>query len=1461
MTVVAGPTHGTLTPSSNGSFSYAPTASYVGPDSFTYTASDGLGGVSAATTVSITVKATNTAPVAVNDSYTTTHGHILTVAAWNGVLANDTDADGDPLSVTLVTAPTAVTLTLNSDGSFVFDPGTSIIPASLSFVYAVSDGTTTAQATASISVTNAAPVAHDDHYNVLATGATTISANDGVLANDTDADDTPTATLVSGPAHGSLTFNSDGSFVFTPDGTFTGSDSFTYDATDGYSTSLATVTLVTNPVAQDDSYTLDHNTDFTPSASWGVLANDQGASGVTLEAVLVTQGQHGTATLNSDGSFVYHPNADYVGTDSFQYEDHAGSDVSNIATVTLKVTDEAPTAPNNAYSVETGQSLVVAAPGLRDQAYDPDDVNFTFVLEAGTQHGTLQFNSNGTFTYDATPGYIGSDTFTYQTFDGTLTSATTGTVTITITPATASPTITSADHTTFTVGEIGFFEVTSSGFPTPTLTYSNGTLPGGVTLTDRGNGTALISATPPTAGTDGTYTFTITASNGVGTAATQSFTLTINPDVITATNDSYQVNAGSQLSVSVANGVLKNDSSAIRAALTVTVSTSPSHGTLTLSSSGALLYTPTATFSGTDVAYYTATDSEATSAPTAITFNVNASGSEQNIAQPHTYAIQTATQLSVSPGSGVLSDAVSGIPGTEMNADLVSGVSHGTLNLNTDGSFTYTSASGFVGTDSFTFCATTTGIGSLTSANETVTIYVVPKVDIVGHQAGTMGNPGAAVSEANEDDPTNLLVLSTNTPSSQALFALTPNLVEVTLKSLNLPAGGTGTVSLVSNDPANVQFFDSTGSLLKTSALTIDLATASGPLAGILNSDVNIFVQVLTPEADLQVSLRYAAPNLTANTTTLLAAAGANDKVDMFAVGIQLDWLNYAYTNIPIVIDGQTAIGIPVNPNVTLGSPGSTVPDASAILGDDLEWARGLRDKSNSQSAWQPDQAAPVAIAAGEKLTAQLHVSILLPTTNPQHVFVQSISLIGVNTSAMSGSMFGNLTGNPITLGNGDDSGVGFVESTNASPVRIDSFNQTFDWQLGSLVLNVTNLVDNTTHDVQMNSGSLTTWTTNRVYTLLNSPQAVTGMDEPWATALELSTNLARGATTDAQAASRMTQGIYDSSWRANAGSVDFIPVTARLIYDPDATAFQNTSLPNGTVTPQIYDLANFIATLGGTFTTQRCQDNANLDAILLRSLGVSANVITITGDPAIITNLTTNLYYRGGNNTPTVDGFNLHEVVTLAQNDVANAPVYDPSVRGVDYAISPDPAVPVFSPGPYYLGQLSLTQYERAVFVTPANPFLNTIVNTFGIAPPSAIWGALQIMSATVTQGTGTDVLVVLKGVGFNSLINRNTILLSDAAPPVYGNNPYFLFMRSNDMQVSVRSLTVVDNQTINLTLTVAAARSRTPLWIVVRKNNAPITRVDGTGVTDFANLGVTVTTDWWFTRPGGAVTRIMLP
>jgi VCBS repeat-containing protein len=174
-----------------------------------------------------------------------------------GVLGNDSDADGDPISVPAasVTGPAHGTLTLSADGSFTYTPAADFHGTD-TFTYQASDGTalsTAATVTITVTPVNDPPAARDDSYRTGQDTPLTVPAP-GVLANDSDPDGDRLIVSnvkggpVTGPAHGTLSLNSDGSFTYTPAAGFTGQDSFTYRASDGILTSnVATVTITVAP--------------------------------------------------------------------------------------------------------------------------------------------------------------------------------------------------------------------------------------------------------------------------------------------------------------------------------------------------------------------------------------------------------------------------------------------------------------------------------------------------------------------------------------------------------------------------------------------------------------------------------------------------------------------------------------------------------------------------------------------------------------------------------------------------------------------------------------------------------------------------------------------------------------------------------------------------------------------------------------------------------------------------------------------------------------------------------------------------------------------------------------------------------------------------------------------------------------------------------------------------------------
>jgi len=281
------------------------------------------------------VVATNNAPVAANDSASTTFETPVTLA----VLANDTDADGDTLSVTAVSGVNGTAI-INANGTITFTPASGF-SGSESFSYTVSDGNGGSDsATVSVSVAaapNTAPVALADSASTAFETPVTLA----VLANDSDADgDTLSVTAVSG-VNGTAIINANGTITFTPASGFSGSESFSYTISDGnggsasanVSIAVAAAPVVSNsaPVAVDDSASTAGS-----AVTIAVLGNDSDPDGDTLQVVSVTPGSKGTVTINSDGTLTYTPAKSFKSSDTFSYTVSDGTlTASANVTVTL----------------------------------------------------------------------------------------------------------------------------------------------------------------------------------------------------------------------------------------------------------------------------------------------------------------------------------------------------------------------------------------------------------------------------------------------------------------------------------------------------------------------------------------------------------------------------------------------------------------------------------------------------------------------------------------------------------------------------------------------------------------------------------------------------------------------------------------------------------------------------------------------------------------------------------------------------------------------------------------------------------------------------------------------------------------------------------------------------------------------------------------------------------------------
>ena len=268
----------------------------------------------------------NTPPVAWDD----TARAAFETAKVIDVLANDTDADGDVLTVTVVTTPANGTATITSDANgndtlVTYTPQSGHSGAD-AFDYTVSDGTDSATASVRVAV-NALPVAVDDAARTAFETAKVID----VLANDTDADDDVlTVTAVTTPTSGTAEITGNNTRVtYTPRSGHSGADTFDYTVSDGTDTDTASVgvTVNTPPVAVDDTA----RTPFGTAVEVAVLTNDTDADDDNLTVTAVTTPADGTATITSDADgndtlVTYTPQSGHSGADTFDYMVSDGTD-------------------------------------------------------------------------------------------------------------------------------------------------------------------------------------------------------------------------------------------------------------------------------------------------------------------------------------------------------------------------------------------------------------------------------------------------------------------------------------------------------------------------------------------------------------------------------------------------------------------------------------------------------------------------------------------------------------------------------------------------------------------------------------------------------------------------------------------------------------------------------------------------------------------------------------------------------------------------------------------------------------------------------------------------------------------------------------------------------------------------------------------------------------------------------
>lgn len=755
LSVVAGTyatAHGSVVIAANGNFTYTPAAGYFGADSFTYTLSDGNGGTDTGS-VSITlneVSVPNTPPTAQNDSAVTNEDTAVTIS----VLGNDSDANNDPLVVSILGNPASGSVVVNANNTITYTPNADYNGAD-SFTYQVNDGqggTSSATVSLTVNSVNDAPLASDDSFSGTEDSVVTgnLLVNNGSGA-DSDSDG-GTLSVTAGTfatANGSVTITANGDFTYTPTANHNGADSFNYTLSDGQGgtdTGLVTLSLAAvndAPIAVDDVFTGVQNTNITGNllGNNGLgVDNDIEDDNLSVTAETITTA-HGSVVISANGSFIYTPTAGYTGADSFNYtvsDGNGGSDTGAV-NITLSASvingtngNDTITGSANGDTIhgldgndtlygEAGDDILYGDAGNdtlkgrdgNDSLYGGDGTDY---LEGGNGNDLL----NGGNGVDTIKGSGGIDTYSY------LTALEGGDIIQDFRPLTGEK-----------------IDLTPIFQFNPAFVGAQAFTDGYLRLAQSGADVLVYLDADGNAGGGAETLFITLQAISLADVTLSSFILPVNGSggntAPTAVNDSATTNEDTAVTISV----LGNDSDANNDPLSVSIVSNSSSGTLVVNANNTVTYTPNANFNGSGSFIYQISDGQGGLANATVSLTVNAVN-DLPVAMDDVFGGTQDTNITgnllVNNGGGADTD----IDGDTLSvtAQTIS-TAHGSVVIAANGDFTYTPTVGYSGSDSFNYTLSDGHGGSDTGA---VSLTLLASNEILG----TSGND-SIYGTANDD--------------------------------------------------------------------------------------------------------------------------------------------------------------------------------------------------------------------------------------------------------------------------------------------------------------------------------------------------------------------------------------------------------------------------------------------------------------------------------------------------------------------------------------------------------------------------------------------------------------------------------------------------------------------------------------------------------------------------------------
>ncbi|MCQ9096032.1 tandem-95 repeat protein [Vibrio parahaemolyticus] len=706
-----GPKNGTVIVNNDGTVTYTPDDNYVGKDTFTYVVTSG--GVSESTTVEVNVTPVNDAPVAKDDIATTQEDTAVTI----DVLTNDTDVDGDTLSIQSASVPSDQGTVEIVDGKLVFTPAENF-NGDAEITYTVTDGALTDQATVKVTV-NALNDTPEVESNIadqtLAEDFTPYTIDLNTAFSDVDNVDGELTFSVSGNSNVNVSIEN-GIATISPTADWNGSEILTFTATDPSGESVSqTVNFTVTPLADIEA---DKTTvvEDTPTII-KVLGNDTFEGDGKVVSLDTNNGPaNGTVSVNPDGSVTYTPNDNYVGKDTFTYVVTSGG-VSESTAVEVNVTpvNDAPVAKDDIATTQEDTAVTIdVLPNDTDVDGDKLSIQSASVPEA---QGKVEI-VDGKLVFTPAENFNGHAEIIYTVTDGELTDE--AKVTVTVNPVNDAPTIkvdaveSITEDAVNTDTVVATLTVRDTDTPEDQLTVSLENNSNGYFVLV-GNEVKLTQAGVDAVNNDELnlkdLTISASVSDGVHPTASDSDSLVVNrvndaPTVENAIADQELAEDFASYTIDL-NDAFKDSDSALN------FSVSGNSNVLVSIENGIATISPTADWNGSETLTFTATDPSGESISQTVNFTV--APVADIVADKATVVEDTPTIIKVL-GNDTFED-----DGKVVSLDTNNGPANGTVSVNPDGSVTYTPNDNYHGTDSFTYIVTSGGVSESTTVNVDVT--------------------------------------------------------------------------------------------------------------------------------------------------------------------------------------------------------------------------------------------------------------------------------------------------------------------------------------------------------------------------------------------------------------------------------------------------------------------------------------------------------------------------------------------------------------------------------------------------------------------------------------------------------------------------------------------------------------------------------------------------------------------